>query len=210
MVTTRPRQRLSADERRRQLETAAVEIIGTKGLSAATADSIAHAAGVSKGLLWRYYTDLDDLLLNAGRRALSTLEAAVASDTDIDADVPELFRSAIHRAARLPATHSAELGAIRHIAVGLRPWQEETALRYNEYQHLYARQATLFARGQAEGHLRRDLDPALLAVTYQGMVDTMLDHLHANPAIDPQTLADHVADVLLGGISAVRPNAPAD
>lgn len=99
------RQRLSAEVRRGQLETAAIQVIGLDGLSAATADSIARAAGVSKGLLWRYYTNLDDLMLNAGRRALTTLEAAVAADTGSDDDIIELFRSAIHRAARLPVTH---------------------------------------------------------------------------------------------------------
>ncbi|KKF00866.1 Fatty acid metabolism regulator protein [Mycolicibacterium obuense] len=187
--------------RRQQLESATIQIIGQDGLSAATAESIARAAGVSKGLLWRYYDDLEDLLLSAGRRALATLEAAVASDADMDADVTELFRSAIHRAATLPATHPAELQAIRHIAIGLRPHVPETTLRANEYRELHARQAALIARGQADGHLRPGLDPHLLAVTYQGMVDSMLDYLHSDPTLDPRTVADHVADVLLAGIS---------
>jgi AcrR family transcriptional regulator len=200
-MSSPPRQRLSADQRREQLEVAAIRIVGLNGLSATTAESIAQAAGVSKGLLWRYYTDLEDLLLSAGRRALATLEAAVASDTDMDAEVTELFRTAIHRAARLPATHAAELQAVRRIAVGLRPHVDETTLRATEYRRLYAHQAALFARGQADGGLRRDLDPHLLAVTYQGMVDSMLDYLHSDPSLDPHTVADHVADVLLGGIS---------
>lgn len=197
-----PRQRLSADVRRQQLEAAAIEIVGAESLSAATADAIARAAGVSKGLLWRYYTDLDDLLLNAGRRALSTLEAAVASDTDLNADITALFTSAIHRAARLPATHPAELRAIRQIAIGFRPRDGETTLRNNEYRDLYSRQAALFARGQNLGQVRPDLDPHLLAMTYQGMVDAMLDHLDADPSINPQTLADHVCEVFLSGITA--------
>ncbi|WP_063015746.1 hypothetical protein [Nocardia nova] len=75
------------------------------------------------------------------------------------------------------------------------------ALRDRECSALYARQAALLRRGQDHGQLRADLDPQLLAVTYQGMVDSMLDYLDTNPDVDPLTYADHVADVLLAGIT---------
>ncbi|HEY6430034.1 MAG TPA: hypothetical protein VIX84_22620, partial [Acidimicrobiales bacterium] len=52
-----------------------------------------------------------------------------------------------------------------------------------------------------EGHLRADLDPHLLAVTYQGLVDTMLDHLIDHPDVDPDRYAEHTATVLLDGIA---------
>lgn len=197
----RPRQRLSAETRREQLETAAIEIVARDGLPAATADAIAAVAGVSKGLLWHYFTDLDDLLINAGRRALTALEAVVAADIDLEADVDELFRTAIRRAARLPATHGAELSALRQIARGFRASDDSAAEADLEYRDLYARQAALIQRGQEQGKLRADLDPHLLAVTYQGMVDTMLEHLDSDPTIDPLRYADHVADVLLAGIA---------
>lgn len=58
--------------------------------------------------------------------------------------------------------------------------------------------------------LRDDLDPHLLAVTYQGMVDAILDHLRANTAVDSETLADHVAGALLAGISRSHHASPAD
>jgi hypothetical protein len=128
----------------------------------------------------------------------------------MEAPVPELFRSAIRRAAQLPATHPAELQALRQIAIGLRPDTDEATLRANEYRQLHEHQATLFARGQSEGDLRPDLDPHLLAVTYQGMVDTMLDHLDSDPSLDPHAVADHVADVLLGGIRTQRSGTPDD
>ncbi|MEC3953930.1 TetR/AcrR family transcriptional regulator [Nocardia sp. CDC153] len=201
----RIRQRLSAETRREQLEVAAVTIVGRDGLAAATAEAVARAADVSKGLLWRYYTDLDDLILHAGRRALTTLEAAVASDVDLDTHTADLLRAAIRRAAVLPSTHGDELRAARRIA---RRWQAlgaENGLAAYEYKQLHTRQAALIQHGQQRGQIRADLDPHLLAVTYQGMVDTMLEHLDANPDIDPLAYADHVADVLLGGIATTSP-----
>lgn len=200
----RARQRLSAEARRLQLETAAIEIVGRDGLAAATADAIARAAGVSKGLLWHYFTDFDDLMAHAARRAFTSLEADVAADIDLDADVGDLLRAAIRRAAQLPATHGAELRTIRQIVLNLGAFGGGAALRDREYSALYARQATLLRRGQERGQLRADLDPHLLAVTYQGMVDSMLEFLDTNPDIDPLTYADHVADVLLAGITPTR------
>ena len=201
----RARQRLSAEVRRQQLETAAIEIVGSHGLAAATAEVIAQAADVSKGLLWRYYADLDDLMLHAGRRALAALEAAVATDIDLDAQAADLLRAAIHRAARLPATHGPELRAARQIARHLQEPANSTALAAREYRELYTRQTALISSGQQQGQIRADLDPHLLAVTYQGMVDAMLEHLDAHRDLDPQMLADHVADVLLSGITNSTP-----
>ncbi|WP_157388008.1 TetR/AcrR family transcriptional regulator [Nocardia terrae] len=206
-MTPRPRQRLSAETRRQQLEVATIAIIGRDGLAAATAEAVARAADVSKGLLWRYFTDLDDLILHAGRRALTTLEAAVATDVDLDSHTADLLRAAIRRAAVLPATHGSELRAARQIARRLQASGTGIASAAHEYKELYARQAELIQRGQDRGQIRADLDAHLLAVTYQGMVDTMLERLDADPDLDPIAYADHVADVLLGGI-ATTPTSP--
>jgi AcrR family transcriptional regulator len=204
------RQRLSAETRREQLEQAAVVVIADGGYAAANAEAIARTAGTSKGLLWHYYTDIDDLLVHAARRALRVLEAAVAADLDITAALPELLRAAIRRAATLPATHGRELRAIRHLVDNLRGPDGLPLLRDSDSEPLLQRQADLLRRGQREGHLRADLDPYLLAVTYQGLVDTMLDHLSQHPDIDSDRYAEHTAAVLLDGITGpTRRRSPA-
>lgn len=101
----------------------------------------------------------------------------------------------------LPATHGRELRAIRQLVDNLRGPDGQPLLRDTESEPLLDRQASLLRRGQQEGHLRADLDPQLLAVTYQGLVDTMLDHLTYHPAIDPGRYAEHAATVLLDGIA---------
>lgn len=193
------RQRLSAETRREQLERAAIVVIARDGYAATNADSIAHAAGTSKGLLWHYYADLTDLLVHAARRALQILEAAVAADLDLTAALPELLRAAIGRAATLPATHGGELRALRQLVDNLRGPDGRPLLR--DAEPLLQRQTDLLRRGQRDGQLRTDLDAYLLAVTYQGLVDTMLDHLSEHPDVDPDRYARHVATVLLDGIA---------
>ena len=198
--TGRRRQRLGAEERREQLVAAAVAVVAGHGYRAATADAIARHADVSKGLLWHYFADLDDLMEVAARRTLVALRAAVAADVDLSAPAPRLIRAAIHRAVALRRTHGAELRALRQIVANLRGPDGAPRLGSTDYDETYDRQEEIFRRGQRDGDFRAGLDPRLLAVTYQGAVDTMLAYLDAHPGDDAERHATTVADVLLGGI----------
>jgi AcrR family transcriptional regulator len=197
------RQRLGAEQRREQLMAAAVEVLATSGYRAATADAIAGQAGVSKGLLWHYFADLEDLLELTGRQALRTLAATVGATLDLEAPAPEVIRAAIRGAARL--THSAERRAIREIVLNLRAADGGLRFGPQDYEELYTAQEAIFRRGQEAKDLRDDLDPRLLAVTYQGAVDGMLNHLDTHPEADPHDIAESVADVLLSGMSRHGP-----
>ncbi len=179
---------------------ATVEVLATSGYAGATADAIARRAGVSKGLLWHYFADLAELFEMTAGRTLNTLRAAVGASIDLDAPAPEVVRSAIHAVAALRRTHSAERRAMREIILNLRNAEGEPRFTQQDMDELYASQEAIFRRGQQEGHFRESLDPRLLAVTYQGAVDSMLGYLDAYPDTDAQRHADTVAEVLLGGI----------
>ncbi|MBA8794651.1 AcrR family transcriptional regulator [Friedmanniella endophytica] len=195
------RRRLSPEARRAQLERATLEVVAAVGYAAAGADAIAAAAGVSKGLLWHYYDDLDALMAAAARRGLAELVGEVASAVELEAPVPALLRGAIHRAARLPRTHPDHLRAIRQIVSGLRHADGSPVLDEAEYAGLQTAQQALFARGQAEGDVRPDLDAGMLAATYQAAVDGMVDRLLRHPELDPGPVAELTATVLLDGLA---------
>lgn len=197
---TAGRRRLGADQRRGQLADAAVAVVAGQGYRGTTADAIAKRAGVSKGLLWHYFTDRDDLLEFAARRTLVRLRETVAADIDLTQPVPQLIRDAIRRAAGLRATHRAELKAMHEIVLNLRHADGTPRLGLAEYDETYARQEAIFRRGQDEGDFRATLDPRYMAVTYQGAVDTMLDYLDTHPDADPDRYAAAVADILLDGL----------
>ena len=123
----------------------------------------------------------------------------MAADLDITAALPELLRAATRRHT---ACHPRPRAA-GHPASGRQPPRPDglPLLRDSDSDPLLRRQADLLRRGQREGHLRADLDPYLLAVTYQGLVDTMLDSPHEHPDIDPDRYAEHTAAVLLDGVA---------
>lgn len=203
-ATTRRRQRLSADERRDQLVAAAVEVLAVHGYRGATADAIVRRAGVSKGLLWHYFADLDQLMEHTARRTLATLAAAVGARLDLTAPAPDVLRAAVHGAAGLLSTHGAQRRALQEIVLNLRSPDGSLRLSLHDYEDLYVAQEAIFRRGQDEGAFRDTLDPRLLAVTYQGAVDAMLAYLDAHPDVDPERHAATVAEVLLGGICRTR------
>jgi AcrR family transcriptional regulator len=194
------RRRLTPAERREQLMSAAVAVLAEHGYRDATAESVARRAGVSKGLLWHHFTDLDDLWMETARRTLRTLSSAAGAAIDLTAPAPEVIRAAVHVAATLRQTHAAERRAMREIVLNLRGSDGELRLGHSDLGDLYAAQEAIFRRGQQDGDFRDDLDPRLLAVTYQGAVDSMLGYLDAYPETDAGRHADTVAEVLLGGI----------
>ncbi|MCP2176054.1 TetR family transcriptional regulator [Williamsia maris] len=194
------RRRLSPDQRRDQLVAATVDVLADVGYQATTAEEIASRAGVSKGLLWHYFTDLDDLFDTTARQTLLVLRSAVAATLDLSEPAPRVIRAAIHGAAGLRLTHGAQRRAIAEIVVNLRTPAGDLRFGLDDYDETYARQAEIFARGQSEGDFDAGLDPLLMAVTYQGAVDSMLGYLDAHPATDGHRHADQVADMLLRGI----------
>lgn len=200
----RRRQRLTPEQRRDQLVIATVQVLATRGYRGTTADEIVKQAGVSKGLLWHYFTDLDALMEHTARRTLMMIASSVGSTLDLTAPAPDVIRAAIHGAAGILHTHPTERIALNEIVANLRTPDGSQRLGLNDYEDLYAAQESIFRRGQDEGDFRDNLDPRVLAVTYQGAVDAMLGYLEANPDADPDKHAATVADVLLGGVCVER------
>jgi AcrR family transcriptional regulator len=194
------RQRLSREQRREQLMKATVSVVSRLGYKNASLAEIAAEAGMSKGLLWHYFADGDELMEATARVTLVRLREAVAADVDLSAPIPQVIRAAIHRAADLHQTHRAELRAMHEIVDNLRHADGTHRLGLQEYEQTYQQQAVLFQRGQDEGSLRR-LDTRYLAVTYQAAVDAMLSYLDAHPDTDADQYATTVADILLDGIT---------
>jgi AcrR family transcriptional regulator len=197
---SRPRRRLGEDERRRQIMAAALQEVADRGYEGASLTRVAARAGVAKGLVWHYFAGKDDLMGATARAAMEALRADVVAGIDLDRPVPDVIRAALRAAAALVRTRRDELVALNRIVHNLRrAGGEDVAADF--YEETHRAQEELFRRGQAEGSLRR-LDPRVMAVTYQGAVDTMLAYLEAHPDVDPGAYAAALAEVLLGGMQA--------
>lgn len=199
----RRRQRLGEDERRAQIIDGCLEVLAREGYRRASLSRIAEAAGVSKGLVSHYFADKETLMEETAIATVGFLRAEVGSAVDLTAEVPEILRAAVRYAARLRQTHSRELRALDQIVHNLREADGRPRLDLRAYEQTYQAQEQLLRRGQDEGAFR-EFDTRVMAVTYQGAIDTMLAYLDAHPDVDPSAYADALTDLLL---TAVRRSA---
>jgi AcrR family transcriptional regulator len=80
MVNTRIRRRLSVDDRRDELMKACLGLIGTRPWDEVSMADVARAAGVSKPLLYHYFSTKSDLYLSAVRSAAEDLRERTRPD----------------------------------------------------------------------------------------------------------------------------------
>lgn len=204
----RPRRRLGEDERRDQILRATVAVVAARGYDGASMVHIAERAEVSKGLISHYFAGKDDLMAQTVLVTSAAIRETVAAELDLSAPVPDVIRAAIRRVATLNVTHRDELTALNQITQNLRGPDGAPRFSLADYEETYQKQETLFARGQAQGSLR-PFDTRIMAVTYQGALDTMLAYAEAHPGTDLEHHADALADILLAGITAPTPGARA-
>ncbi|MGY5130263.1 TetR/AcrR family transcriptional regulator [Streptomyces nigrescens] len=194
------RQRLDENQRRAQIMTAAVEELADCGYDGLSLTRVAERAGVSKGLIWHYFADKDDLMESTAKAAMTTIRDRIANSLDLAEPVPDIIRAALRRVAALTVTHRGELTALNRIVHNLRHPDGTPRLTPEDYEETYQAQESLFRRGQSEGTLR-DFDTRVMAITYQGAIDMMLGYLGTSqPHINPDDYADKLADILLAGI----------
>lgn len=170
-----------------------------RGYHGASLTKIAERAGVSKGLLWHYFTGKDDLMEATAKAAMTTIRYRIADLLDLTEPVPDILRAALHHAAALSRTHRSELGALDDIVHNLRNPDGTPTMTLDYYEDTYRTQERLFRRGQAEGTLR-EFDVRVMAVTYQGAIDMMIGYLGTHPEIDAEHYADQLAEILLAGV----------
>ncbi|GAA3617762.1 TetR/AcrR family transcriptional regulator [Microlunatus ginsengisoli] len=200
-----PRRRLGAEERRDQLVSAAVAVLAAQGYRGATADAIVQQAGVSKGLLWHYFADLDDLMVQTARRTVMAIARSIGGRLDLTAPAPVVIRDAIRAATRILTEHRAERRAVQEIIANLRTPDGSQRLSLADYEDMFAAQEAIFRRGQREGDINPSLDPRILAVSYQAAVDGMLDYLEEHPDLDKDRYAADLATILLDGARSPHP-----
>jgi AcrR family transcriptional regulator len=160
----------------------AIEAFGEQGPERTAMADVAKRAGVSVGVLYKYYENKDDLFRACLRRSLDYLSetvegAAEAAERDAGAPLPAMA-GALIRACQTSAREHPSYFRLYH-AITLDP------VRAAEYAgeierasaKLYAEYA---ARAQAAGGVRADVPPELIAF----FLDNVLMMLHFSYSCD--------------------------
>jgi AcrR family transcriptional regulator len=200
-----PKWQRRAEDRPREICAAALEVFAEKGFAAARLDEIAKRAGVSKGTLYLYFKDKEDLFRAVVRSAIApNIEAVTSTISSSDAPFPEVVRMFLaafaEREARLPIGAVAKMvvGESRNFPELARVWHDEVASK------AIGAIAAFIERAQQRGEVRAG-DPRLHAFSLMGpMVLGALWRATLVPAggqpLDIAALARQHGETILNGL----------
>jgi AcrR family transcriptional regulator len=194
-----------AEERPAEICAAALEVFAEKGFAAARLDEIARRAGISKGTLYLYFADKEDLFRAVVRDTVApNIEAVRAAVLAADlpfADVARLFLARFaEMASRVPVGAVAKMviGESRNFPELAKVWHDQVASR------ALAMLSGLIEKAQAKGEVRAG-DPRLYAFSLVGpMLMGVLWRETLQPvggaALDLGKLAKQHSETVLAGL----------
>jgi AcrR family transcriptional regulator len=204
-----PRWHRRPDQRPDEILDAALRVFARRGLHKTSLEAIAKAAGVSKGTIYLYFKNKEELFVAAAQRVVPrpeeihrVMHTAPTGNTDLSRLLHQIARTA-YRRFRTPAY----LAFFSMMAA-------ET-LRHPEWGELYFRRVVLelnrrladvFARAMQTGECRT-VDPMLVARAFIGMFLMMAlsqEHLGGKKytPLSERTAIASLTDIFLHGLVA--------
>jgi AcrR family transcriptional regulator len=152
-------------ERRRRLKAAALAVFADKGYQAATTREIAERAGCGPATLFRYAAEKRDLLLMIVNDDLARISEAAEGKLDFEAPLIDNLLTLFVPRFKYWALNPDLGREALHVTVMARA--NDDTFETQRYRHrrdgLVKTISELVRRQQAAGHVRADVDPALLA-----------------------------------------------
>lgn len=207
---THERKEREKELRRDEIVKAATKVFFEKGLQNATMDEIAEAAELSKGTLYLYYKSKEDLYLavmNVGSTILFDMFDRSVSKTS----------STIERLVILSETYKEFFSQHRNYFrmfhfLQNQQLHKQVSPEMREISRLHQQRVWdlavgILRRGVEEGLLRRDIDPAEMAVVLWSATNSLLmqidyqhDHWKHSLGIDMERVLRHSTNLLLEAI----------
>lgn len=202
-----PKWQRRAEDRPREICAAALEVFAEKGFAAAKLDEIAKRAGVSKGTLYLYFTDKEQLFRAVVRNTVApnveNLRAGLIQTGLPFADLVRLFLSHfVEMTQRVPVGAVAKMviSESRNFPELAKVWHDEVV------QKGIGTLTALIEMGQAKGEVRSGdarlhaftlMGPMLMGVIYR----ETLEPIGGQP-LDLAALASQHAETVLAGLLA--------
>jgi AcrR family transcriptional regulator len=203
---TRTRTRRPRAEREAQILDSARRIFSEKGYGEATVAEIASGADVVEGTVYTYFESKRALLIAVMRVFFESLIAETETGLRAIRGVENQLRFVIRQQLE---TFASDFGLCRVILREARPdlaLYDEAILELNRRYTGLA--LAVLEEGVATGVLRENIVPSVVRdLIYGGIEHAVWRFVFSERELDVGTLADQLADSILGGI--VRPSANA-
>lgn len=191
-----------SQRRRKELIDAAAKIFQDKGYEAASIQDVADALGILKGSVYYYIDSKEDLLFAVIQEVHESALANMERIRQLDADPLALIRLFVESHVKHVSDNLVKATVFFHDFRSLDPKRREYIVRERDSYDAFLRE--LIARGQAEGLIRKDIDPKLATLAMLGMMNWTYQWYRAGGGMDSATIGRQFADFVLAAL-AVEP-----
>jgi len=174
----------------------ALRVFAERGYDGATMDDVARAAGITKAGIYHHVSGKEALLERGLRRALNALFAIAAEPEAVSGAALDRLRHIVRRVAETTFSLLPELTVLFR-ARGNTAVARDAIERRRAFDHLVA---DLIVQAQADGALRRDIDPALAARLIFGMSNSVVEWYRAGGSLAPATIAGAIERLAFEGL----------
>ena len=192
--------RLPGEERRQPFLQVAADLITDKGVDAVTMESVAAAAGVSKGLGYAYFTNRDDLVLAVLELELAAFDTRIAEAVRNAGDNFEVrVRAAVHEWFDALTERGALLSTLLQASQNRRPLRERRNDTYRRLEEYWGR---LAAAEFGVPEPKAVAAAAVLIAGMQGLLDRWVSGKDKR-----RMLEDTYVEFAIAGLRALTPEA---
>lgn len=186
--------RLSAEERREHFLDVTAQLVLEKGAEAVTMESVAAAAGVSKGLGYAYFSNRNELLLSLLNRELGELQSRSEEEIRKAVDFESRIRGSIRAWFDVMSERGALIGTLMQASSIQGPLAERRKRYNSELQEFYGR------LGEKEFGIPRAKAVVAAGILLAGMTG-MVDRWRAG---DPRDLLEETyVEVVMGALRSM-------
>lgn len=155
-----------------QIIEAGISEFAEKGLNNASMSQIARRAGISVGVLYKYYADKDDFFRACLRKSLGVLEDFVGGIVSRTDKPLGYARSLISTVQNFSRDNKDYIRMYHEVTSGSDP--AAAAIYAGEIEGYTSRLYTeIIRRAQEQGAMRKDLDPGLFAFFFDNLLMMM-------------------------------------
>jgi AcrR family transcriptional regulator len=194
--STQPKRRYSPDVRRSMILDAAAEMVALEGISNLSLERIAHQEGVSKSLIYKYFTSLSELLSELLDRELKTLRKRQAIGAEKAETFSELVRNVTHE----------YLDYIKQRGLIIERLQADPTISRIHDPTDYLRQVSvdyIAAILEKNFAIPIDIAKAVTDISF-GLPASAGSYLLRNPELDSDELEDLTVAMIIGSVNGVR------
>ena len=164
-------------------------------------DDVAHALGISKGTLYNYVRDKQEILFAFHQLAYDLSDRAFAIGRARGGSGAEVLRNIIVHYIELLTGELGACGALMEVDA-LRPEDRaEAAKRRDTFERAFV---AIIKEGIRDGSVR-SVDPKLAVFTFMGAINWLPRWFTPGGRLPGKAVAEQMADLLLFGLTTNRP-----